>query len=145
MTSYKLYSWLSTIHVIREVNFTAWLCFCRSVPLCMLLLQIFIKKLHCSLFSVMLITENGMDEDICTSLLRSYALENSLSFPMMIGEDANTTTKIQLTLFLVILCDIFVKFTWQTHWQNYESDVFKISYTFQAYTSRLYSHTIWGG
>ena len=58
----------------------------------------------------MLITENGMDEDICTSLLRSYALENSLSFPMMIGEDSNTTTKIQLTLFLVMLGDIFVTF-----------------------------------
>ena len=46
-------------------------------------------------------SERGVDEDICTSLLRSYALENSVSYPMLIGEDMDVTTKIQLTLFLV--------------------------------------------
>ena len=46
-------------------------------------------------------SERGVDEDICTSLFRSYALENSISYPMLIGEDMDVTTKIQLTIFLV--------------------------------------------
>ena len=46
-------------------------------------------------------SERGVDEDICTSLLRSYALENSISYPMLIGEDMDVTTKIQLIIFLV--------------------------------------------
>lgn len=57
----------------------------------------------CLVVTVMMWSDRGVDEEICTSLLRSYALENSVSYPMLIGADMDLTTKVQLTLFLVSL------------------------------------------
>ena len=52
-----------------------------------------------------MLTKFNVDDDLCTSILSSYVSEYSNSYPMMIGEESNfkDLTKIQLTLFLVIV------------------------------------------
>jgi hypothetical protein len=52
-----------------------------------------------------MLSKFNVDDDLCTSILSSYVSEYSNSYPMMIGEESNFKdhTKIQLTLFLVIV------------------------------------------
>lgn len=42
-----------------------------------------------------------VDKDFCASVLVSYIEENSVSYPMQIGDDLKDDQKCQLTLFLV--------------------------------------------
>lgn len=45
--------------------------------------------------------EHHIDREICSSLLVSYIEDNSLIYPMQIGEDFTEEQKTHMTLFLV--------------------------------------------
>jgi hypothetical protein len=50
---------------------------------------------------VELLSRYSVEADLCGSRIASYVLENSASFPMLIGDDFDDNTKIQMALFLV--------------------------------------------
>ena len=46
-------------------------------------------------------SEAGVDEELCQSLLASYVSEHSASYPLAIGTDMDSATRSQLVLYLV--------------------------------------------
>ena len=47
------------------------------------------------------VSEAGVDEELCQSLLASYVSEHSASYPLGIGVDMDSATRAQLVLYLV--------------------------------------------
>ena len=48
-----------------------------------------------------MVSEAGVDEELCQSLLASYVSEHSASYPLGIGADMDGGTRSQLVIYLV--------------------------------------------